>query len=248
MRTRKQLIGAIAALASVVALSSITSVASADVVGLNISSSVTPAKQDKKVRGGASDFFESNDVFQGAFNQSPCVVGCYAYPASVRAFITFSKDVKFTPGNIPDCNLAAIIGKSTALARQACPQSVVGGGTNLQTFSDGRQLSGVITAFNGAPSGGNPTLYLHVDLPGVATKPILTGVISGNTLDVTIPPVPGAVIDDFTTTINKRKSGKKTFYFSARCSKGKLSTTEDVTYQNGQHEVASASSKCKQKK
>jgi hypothetical protein len=252
MRTRKYLIGAIAALGSVVALSSITSVASADVVGLRIGATETPTKQKKKERGPAKIFFESNDIHQGAFNVSPCAMGCYAYPASIRSFITFPKDLKFTPGNIPDCNLASIVGKSTALARQACPQSVVGEGGNVQAFSDGRKLNGVITAFNGAPSGGKPTLYIHVDLPGVATKPILTGVISGNTLDVTIPPVPGAVIDHLDTTLNKIKSGKKkgkpTYYLSSKCSKKKWTTTEDVTYQNGQHEFASVTNKCKQTK
>lgn len=251
MRNRKHLIGAIAALASVVALSSV-SVASADIVGLRIGASVTPSKQKKKERGPVKVFFESNDIHQGPFGVSPCAIGCYAFPPSVRSFITFPPDLKFTPGTIPDCNLSSLIGKSTDLAKQACPKSVVGGGLNVQAFSDGTKRNGVITAFNGAPSGGNPSLYLHVDLPGVATKPILTGVISGHTLDVAIPPVPGAVIDHFDTTLNKivsgKKKGKKTYYVSSSCKKKNWTTTEDVTYSNGQHEVASVSQKCKQKK
>ena len=258
MPKRKHLIGAIAALASVVALSSV-SVASADVVGLNIGASLTPQKQKKKEFGPVSSvFFESNDVHQGAFGATTVCAGanptgCYAFPPSVRSFITFPKDLKFTPGNIPDCNLAKITGTSTSLAKAACPGSIVGTGTTVQAFTDGRKLSGVITAFNGAPSGGKPSLYLHVDLPGVASKPILQGTISGNTLDVTIPPVPGAVIDHFDTTLlGKRKVGKKKgkqlYYISAKCSKKNWTTTEDVTYSNGQHEVASVSQKCKQKK
>ncbi len=88
MRNRKHLIGAIAALASVVALSSV-SVASADIVGLRIGASVTPAKQKKKERGPVKVFFESNDIHQGPFSVSPCAIGCYAFPPSVRSFITF---------------------------------------------------------------------------------------------------------------------------------------------------------------
>ena len=49
----------------------------------------------------------------------------------------------------------------------------------------------MVTAFNGAPSGGSASLYLHVDIAGSTTKPILNGVIRGNTLRVQIPPVPG---------------------------------------------------------
>ena len=258
---RKYLIGVIAGLAGALALSG---VASAAVTGVRTGFSIAPAKQDKKVRGPASVFFESNDVHSGAFLGQPgCLIGnegagCFAFPPSVRTVLTFSTDIKFDPGKLPDCNLASLVGQSTAGAKAACPKSIVGGGTNVQAFSDGSTRSGVITAFNGAPSGGHPALYLHIDLPGVTTKPILNGVISGNTLDVQIPPVPGTVIQHFDTTLNpvvtKKKKNKstgkvqKTYYLSAKCSKKQWSVTEDVTYQNGQHQIDSTTQPCKQKK
>jgi hypothetical protein len=251
MRIRKYLIGTIACLVGVFAFSS---VASAAVTALTTTINITPAKQDKKVRGPASVFFRSSDTHAGFL---PCPPGtgntdaCAAYPPSVQAVITFTRDIKFTPGNLPDCNLSALSGKTTAGARAACPRSIVGTGANVNTTTTGQTLNGVITAFNGAPSGGNPSMYLHVDIAGVTTKPILNGVIRGNVLSVQIPPVPGTVIENFDTTIGKkvvgRKKGKRIFYFSARCSRKVWNATETVTYQNGQQLSDSGTARCKQK-
>ena len=247
---RKYLIGTITCLVGVFAFSS---VASAAVTSLNTTVNIRPAKQKKKVFGPASVFFASDDTHAGFL---PCPPGtgttdaCFAYPPSTQAVLTFSKDIKFTPGNLPDCNLAAIAGKNTAGARAACPGSIVGTGSNVNKTTSGQTLNGVITAFNGAPSGGNPSLYLHVDIAGVTTKPILNGVIRGNVLSVQIPPVPGAVIEHFDTTLSKKKVGKKkgknVFYFSARCSKKKWTTTETVTYQTGQQLSDTVTGRCKQ--
>lgn len=255
---RKYLIGVTVGLVSAVAFSS---VASADVTGLRIGASVTPSKQDKKVRGPVTVFFESNDTHAGDLPCPPgtaLLLSCRAFPPSVQSVITFPTDYKFDPGNLPDCNLASLIGKSTAGARAACPGSIVGGGGNVQLFSDGRLLNGVITAFNGAPSGGSPSLYLHIEFPGVETKPILNGVIRGNVLTVQIPPVQGSVIEHFDTLINgktvvgktKAKAGKKKkkYYLTAKCSKKDWTTSETVTYQNGKTLSDSVPLTCKQKK
>jgi hypothetical protein len=261
MQVRKYLIGMIAGLAAAVAL---PSVASAAVTSLSIESSTTPSKADKKIRRGASTFFASNDTHAGVLLGEPGCPGlpltsaCRAYPPSVAAAITFPTSLKFFPGNLPDCNLSELIGKSTAGARAACPRSIVGGGSNTQLFSDGRVLNGTITSFNGAPSGGFPSLYLHVEFPGVTTKPILNGVIQGNRLTVQIPPVQGSVIERFATTINKvvsakkrnKRTGKvkKTFYLMTNCSQPNYTVREDVTYQDGTTLTDTTPGKCKRTK
>lgn len=263
---RKYLIGALAGLVSAMAFAS---VASADVTALSIDpTTVTPAKQDKKVRGPVNVSFTSIDTHAGDL---PCPTGtanslsCSAFPPSIRSLITFPTAFRFDPGNLVDCNLAALIGKSTAGARAACPRSIVGQGSNVQRFSDGRILPGTITAFNGAPSGGNASMYLHIEFPGVETKPILNGVIRGNVFDVQIPPVQGSVIDRFDVVINgrtvvgtqKAKAGsaqasakrKKRYYLTANCPKSKdWTTTETVTYQGGKQLTDSIPLSCKQKK
>lgn len=272
MRTRKYLIGVMATgLVGAVALSGI---ASADVTELTITTQVTPSKQDKKKRGGVSVFFSSADKHEGttvppggAGCAPPATVTatCKYFPPSTRTLLTFPTDFKFDPGTIPDCNLASLAGKDAAGAKAACPQSVVGQGKSIvhTTTEAGTPagnpgtLNGTVTAFNGAPSGGAATLYLHVDIAGVATKPILQGTIKGNVLDVTIPPVSGTVIEYFDTTINKviskskknKKTGKKTktFYLSAKCSKKSWTTTSTNTYSNGKQLTDSFSQACQQK-
>jgi hypothetical protein len=256
MRIRKYLIGTVTGLVGVMMFAS---VASADVTSVQMGLQVSPAKQDKKQFGGASVFFSSTDTHAG---ELPCTnalsLSCRAFPPSIQTLLTFPTDFKFNPGKLPDCNLSQLIGQGTAGARAACPRSIVGGGSNLQLFSDGRLLTGTITAFNGAPSGGNPSLYLHVEFPGVTTKPILNGVIQGNRILVQIPPVQGSVIENFSTTLGKtvvgkkknKKTGKvvKQFYFSVRCSKRNWSGTEQVTYQGGKVLNSAVSQKCTQRK
>jgi hypothetical protein len=255
MRIRRYLIGLTAGLVSALVFSS---VASADVTGNNLTVSLTPAKQNKKVRGPVNIFFQSDDVHVG---DVPCPLGtanspsCYSFPASTQSLITFPKDLKFTSGNIPGCQLSQIVGQSTAGARAACARSIVGAGAVTQAVSDGRRLNGVLTEFNGVPSGGSPTVYIHTDIPGVATKPILSGVIHANTITTQIPPVQGTAIDLFSLNIfgkrvvgTNKKTGKKTTYASIRCSTGKWNSTQVVTFQGGKTETGTAAGNCKQKK
>jgi hypothetical protein len=261
MRVRRYVIGMIVGLVGAVTLSSI---ASADVTSLSIGSRWTPAKQDKKRHGPATVFIETNEAHAGTLLGQPgCTAGnelsCFATPSSVQSRITFPKDVAIDPGNLPACSLASLLGKSTAAARATCPRSIVGGGTSVGKSLDGRTMNGVITAFKGVPSGGNPSLYLHLDIAGVATKPILNGVVRGNVLTLQIPPVQGIVSEHFDTTLNpvvtrrktNKKTGKveKTFLISIRCSKSRRwTTTETITYENGKTLTDSVSQKCKQKK
>ncbi len=269
---RKYLIGVLAlGLVGAVAFSGI---ASGDVTKLTITSPVTPSKQDKKKRGPVTTTFTSEDTHEGitvppggpgCTPPATVTAACKYYPASTKSVITFPRDFKFDPGTLPDCNLASLTGKTTAGAKAACPRSIVGQGNNVNhTLTEAGfmgspgTLNGTVTAFNGAPSGGNPTLYLHVDIAGSTTKPILTGVISGNVLTVNVPVTPGVVIEHFDTTINKtvtakkknKKTGKvtKKFYLSARCSTGTWTTTETNTYQNGTTRTATTSQKCTKKK
>jgi hypothetical protein len=241
---RKSLIGVMAlGLVGAVALSGL---ASADVTKLTNTAQVSPAKQFKKKRGGVRVFYVSEDTHDGTF-----------FPPSTRSVITFPTDFKFTPGTLPDCNLASLIGKDQAGAMAACPKSVVGTGSNVNRTLTGGTLTGKVTAFNGAPSGGNPTLYLHVDVQGSTTKPILTGTIRGNVLDVQVPVTPGVVIEHFDTTINKKVSKKttnkntgkvtKTFYLAAKCSKKSWTTSQTNTYSNGKQLSSSSTQACKQK-
>jgi hypothetical protein len=269
---RKSLIGVMAlGLVGAVALSGL---ASADVTKLTNTAQVSPAKQFKKKRGAVSVFYVSEDTHEGTTippggpgcTPTGVTPSCKYFPPSTRSVITFPTDFKFTPGTIPDCNLASLVGKDQAGAQAACPKSVVGTGSAINhTLTEAGTppgntgtITGKVTAFNGAPSGGNPTLYLHVDVQGSTTKPILTGVIRGNVLDISVPITPGVVIEHFDTTINKKVSKKtknkstgkvtKTFYLAAKCSKKSWTTSQTNTYSNGKQLSSTSTQACKQKK
>jgi hypothetical protein len=237
MRKRKFLVGA---LLSVVGALVVSGTASAAVTSQGYTVTTSPAKQDKKVFGPVGSFKNVVDT-----NYAP---GAFT-PFGTQTVLTFSKDIKFTPGNIPVCNLSAISTVPQATSDATCGASKVGTGSAI---INGGLLTGKVAAYNGTPSGGSPTIGLHTDvfLPSGAYSfsTTLTGVLntSANTLTVNIPPT-GTAITHFETTITKKKSGKNTFYVMARCKKKKWTNTETTTFSDGSSQTASSTQKCKQK-
>jgi hypothetical protein len=233
MRKRKYLIGA---LLGVIGALIVSGTASAAVTGQTYSVTTSPPKQDKKVFGPVGAFTNVVDTaYSGGFT-----------PVANTTVLTFTKDIKFTPGTIPQCPLASVNNKPQATAKAACPGSIVGQGS---AKINGGALNAVVTAFNGQPSGGQPTILLHTSVNNDALDPVLTGVLntSSNTLTVAIPNT-GTAITHFDTTINKVKSGKKSFYVMARCKKKKWVNTETTHFQDGSSTTATSIQKCKQKK
>jgi hypothetical protein len=236
MRKRKYLIGA---LLSVIGALVVSSSASAAVTGQTLTTTTSPPKQDKKAFGPVGSFKNVVDTnYSGGFS-----------PTGTQTVLTFTKDIKFTPGNIPQCNLSSISTVPQATADSTCGASKVGTGS---ATINGGLLTGVVSAYNGQPSGGSPTIGLHTDVFAGGTysfSTTLTGILntSSNTLTVAIPPT-GTAITHFETTITKKKSGKKTFYVMARCKKKKWVSSETTTYNDGSSTTASSVQKCKQKK
>jgi hypothetical protein len=236
MRKRKYLIGA---LLGVIGALVVSGSASAAVTGQSLSVTLSPAKQQKKVFGPVGSMKTVVDTnYTGPFS-----------PFGTQTVLTFSKDIKFTPGNIPQCNLGSISTVPEAQSDATCGASKVGTGSAI---INGGLLTGKVAAYNGTPSGGSPTIGLHTDvfLPSGAYSfsTTLTGVLntSANTLTVAIPPT-GTAITHFETTITKKKSGKKTFYIMARCKKKKWVNSETTHFNDGSSITASSTQKCKQK-
>ncbi len=227
---------AIAALLGVAGALGVAGMASAAVTGQTYSATVSPAKQDKKVFGPIGSFTNVVDTtYSGGFS-----------PVADTTLLRFSKDIKFRPGNTPQCPLASVNNKALAQAKTACSSSIVGQGSAL---INGGALSAVVTAFNGQVQGGKPVILLHTSVNNDALDPVLTGVLdtSANTLSVSIPNT-GTSITHFDTTINKRKTGKKTYYVMARCRKKKWTNTETTHFLDGSTQTATTTQKCKQKK
>jgi hypothetical protein len=224
MRKRKYLIGALMGVIGSVVLSG---TASAAVTSQSVSSIISPAKAPKKTFVAVKSMKTTVDTnYSGGFA-----------PNGTQTIVSFSKDVKFTPGNIAQCNLSTIATVPEATADATCGASRVGSGA----------------AYNGVPSGGSPTIGLHTDVftaaGTYAFSTTLTGVLNtgANTLTVAIPPT-GTSITHFETTINKKKSGKKTFYIMARCKKKKWVTSETTAFNDGTSQSATSKQKCKQTK
>jgi hypothetical protein len=228
MRNRRYLIGA---LVGVVGALAISGVANAAPTGQTLAEQLTPAKQSAKTFGGVSLFTDLRTTLDNpATTQSPR-----------QTVFTIPKDVKFTAGNIPACPLTAIQGKFDAQARAACPQSITGQG-NVEVNNGA--VKGNVTFFSGGPT----TIYVQTDIGPGATTLTIIGTIQGQILTFSnIPNTPGLVLTRFVTTFNKRKTGKKSFYVSARCKKGKWATTETTTFYSGEVFSATATQKCKAK-
>lgn len=222
----------VAALLGVIGPLTLSSVASAVPVSQSLFVQVLPTKGDKKVFRGASQHTIISTAYDNfATSQSPR-----------QTVFTIPSAVKFVNGNIPACPLSSIQGRFTGAAQAACPQSITGGGS---VEVNGGAIGGTVTFFSGGPT----TIYVQTDIGPGATTLTIIGTLAGKTLTFSnIPNTPGLVLTKFDTTFNKRKSGKKTYYFMARCPKKVNSTTETTTFYSGEVLSATASQKCKQTK
>ena len=236
MRKRKYLVGA---LLSVIGALVVSSSASAAVTGQTLTTTWSPTKFNKKTFGPLGSMTTVVDTnYSGGFT-----------PFGTQTQLFFSHDIKFTPGNIPPCNLNAISTVPQSQSDATCGASKVGSGS---ATINGGILTGKVAAYNGPTIGGSPTIGLHTDVfagGAYSFSTTLTGILNlaSNTLTVAIPAT-GTAITHFETTITKRKSGKNTFYVMARCKKKKWVNSETTTFNDGSSTSATATQKCKQKK
>ena len=88
----------------------VSSVASADVTGVNIDFQHHARQAEQEGARASKHLLPESDTHAGNL---PCPLGtandpsCYAFPPSIQSAITFPKDLKFNPGNIPDCIVVA---------------------------------------------------------------------------------------------------------------------------------------------
>lgn len=260
MRKRKYLIGLTLALAASVAVSGI---AQGAVTSQQLIVSVAKSKQDRKVRGPADI-----NVTVNTTETPPTPVN----QTAAQTVLTFPGD--FDLGNTaqyPECDPATLANTTTAQALALCAPSQVGAGDSTVCSATGgcgvTSLPGVVTAFNGVPSGGNPTIILHnrIGPPANATT-VLTGVLTGTTLTVTVPDTAatGLHLTHFFTGVPVRKTGttgaaastsakkkkkKPVYYITARCSTRTWAFSETTMFRGGApSQSASTSIPCTQKK
>jgi len=214
--------------------------ASAAVVGQTLSVTASSHKQPKNQFGPLKSLVTALDT-------------SYAPPFTPNATLTvlsYSGDISFRPGRLAQCDLSQISTVPASTAQSICGAAQVGQGSAV--INNGG-LTGQVIAYNGVPTGGNPTIGLHTDLFVGGTysfSTTLTGVLNvkSNNLSISIPPT-GTSITSFDTTINKIRTGKQNgqpiYYAMARCRQGKWVSGETTTFDNGQQLSATAVQKCK---
>jgi hypothetical protein len=235
----------LAASLGVIGALSISGTASAAVTGFTYGATISPSKQSAKTLGPAA-ITSTLDTFYsgGSFNPTP-----------TTTIVQFSKDIKFTPGNLAQCNLSSISTAPDSTAMSLCAKSKVGTGS---VVVNNGALTGKVTAYNGVPSGGGtPPIGFHTDLflPSGAYSFSTTGIgtlnTKTNTLTTPIPPT-GTSLTHFEVAIGKIKTGKKkgkpTYYVMARCKKKKWTDTATEVFADGSSRVSTSTQKCKAKK
>jgi hypothetical protein len=252
MRKRKLLISSVAALAVSVGLAAI---AQAVITSQTITATSTKTKQEKKTHG-AGDIKVTIDTFE----TPPTPAGQTAQTTTVD----FDKDYKFTPGKLGQCTEAQLAGTTTAQAKTNCGKALVGTGSARSCSATGGcgavAFDLDVTAFNGAPEGGNPVLYLHAKgIGAIAALPplILKGrLISsplanqgfGKRLVVDVPDTAstGTHLTQFITNVPVTKNGVKKkkkvkgktkkvpqYYVMAKCSDKQWIFRSETTFRAG---------------
>jgi hypothetical protein len=223
----------------------VSGTAAAAVTGFTYTASISPQKQSAKTFGPAA-ISSTLDTFYAPGNFSP---------TPTTTVVQFSKDIKFTAGSLPQCNLNSISTVPDTQAMAMCGASKLGTGSVLV---NGGVLTGKVTAYNGVPSGGGPPpIGFHTDLfLANGTYSFSTTGIGNldpktNILTTPIPPT-GTSLTHFEVSIGKVKSGKKkgkpTYYVMARCKKKKWSNTGTESFSDGSSRSSTSVQKCKAKK
>jgi hypothetical protein len=181
---------------------------------------------------------------------------------AVDALIDFDKGAKIFTKGLPTCNPAELQSTSTEIAEEKCGKAKIGSGNAEALLPTGSKVFTVqqtVTAFNGVPQGGKPTVILHsYGTTPIQTTLVLIGTVTnfnkegfGPRLDVKIPLIAGGTgaLTNFQVTINKKWSykGKKVSFISAECATKKFKTRSVFTYLDGSSLEALHTQSCTQK-
>jgi hypothetical protein len=181
---------------------------------------------------------------------------------AVNATIDFDKGARIFTKGLPTCNPALLQNVSTEIAEEKCGKAKIGSGKAHALLPVGSRVLPVeqtVTAFNGVPQGGKPTVLLHTyGTTPIQTTLVLIGKVSnydkqgyGPRLEIQIPLLAGGTgaLTEFEVTINKkwRYKGEKVSFISAECDNKSFKTRSVFTYLDGQSLEALHTQPCTQK-
>jgi hypothetical protein len=228
---RRYLIVSLAALA-VLAVGAIANAATDNVSKENFKFS--PSKVSKTTYKSGKIFVHTNTVYAHPGDKTQG-----GFPKTVT--LLFDNDFKFNTTGVPQCAGTFTAGTTQAQAYNACKTSFIGSGT--ASTDPTSNLPGCVLAFNGTPSGGNPTivLFTRVFSPGTAvcsktnTQGVTSVTIKGTLTNagvsdfgkkLTVPNLDSLALslDDFTTTVQKGN------YVQGRCADGNKTWNMKTTF------------------
>jgi hypothetical protein len=163
---RSRLRPILAGLAVIAGSSSFPSVAPASVISQTITGAATPTSQSATTFGGAALRIDLDAAYD---SYDP------AMPAQSGAVIHLDDDFAIDTTGLGTCDPGSIGTLSSSDAIAACPGAQVGSGTATGEWAPG-PFPGTVTAFNGTPSGSDPTMVLHLDF-GFGARIATAGVI-----------------------------------------------------------------------
>jgi hypothetical protein len=197
---------------------------------------------------------------------------------ATNTLVKFPSEGKITTKGIPQCDPATLEGTTTDQAVAACGKSSVQSCTPApksqcgSAIADvvGTDLDAVVTAFNGTPVNGNPSVLLHSRVDAASLTTVLVGEVrppagggpTGYQLNVPVPPLAGgaAAIQRFEATVQKKikakKSGKgaeaskkkkkkKKYYITAKkCSDGQRTWEGVFDFSDAPQATATFSEPC----
>jgi hypothetical protein len=172
------------------------------------------------------------------------------HPPAVRTLnIDFDKSIRVNAAGLPVCKAGELTARSTADAKKACPDAIVGSGEAEVEVAFPEQAAidakGPILLFNGGVHGATTLLFVHtyVNVPAptavIATVKI-TRIDRGHYGTHTVSQVPaitggaGSVIK-FKLTIDRKFTykGKRQSYLTASCPTGIYYTEGDILFADG---------------
>jgi hypothetical protein len=221
----------------------------------SIAVSITPTKASKKKASPAT-----LDVTTATGR--PSDPNGVPVPA-VRAIVDFPKDVTLFSKGYPTCDPTVLQNTSTEVALEACKKAQIGSGTASALLPVGTKVFPVaqtVTAFNGVPQGGKPSIVLHAyGTTPTQTTLVLVGTVTrlnkegfGPRLDINVPLLAGGTgaLTGFHVKIFKTFSykGKKRSYVSAVCSSKKWKSRGQFIFKDGESLTPGLTQKCAQKK
>jgi hypothetical protein len=173
-----------------------------------------------------------------------------SHPPAVRTLnIDFDKSIQVNAKGLPVCKKSQLVARSTAAAKKACPDAIVGSGEGEVEVAFPEQkpfaAKGPIVLFNGGVRGGTTLLFVHayVAVPAptavIATVKI-TRIHRGHYGIHTVSQVPviaggsGSVIK-FKLSIGRTFAymGKKESYLTASCPTGHYYTEGEILFSDG---------------